>query len=382
MQIAFWDESGLGMPEEAANAARAALNLAPSHGGALALLEDLYRRQRNWDRYVEILIRKAPARGSTIPYKLLEAYREVLRYEPQHLGALAGLASVCEETADWEPAADALRKLIAALPPSLEAERLLARHRLGAILKDRLGDVRGAEEQLVEVLAAPGGEGHVPTMLTLAAIYRERRDWLKARQLLGRAAAAVQDLDERVRLLVEAAEICATQLDDENQAAEIYARRAVAGSGAHRSGRQAGGESLSPRRVDQPAAAGGAAGRPDGARARGRREAGRGEGPALVSAGAGRRGDRRSRARGGGVQRGARPRCPRGRSTLAPRRDLAALTFRLEQWPEAAAAHEALLAGHAGELKRPEMLAALERLGIAYMRAGEPAKAIRRSRRR
>ena len=58
VQIAFWDESGLGLPEEAANAARAALNLAPSHGGALALLEDLYRRQRSWDRYVEILIHK------------------------------------------------------------------------------------------------------------------------------------------------------------------------------------------------------------------------------------------------------------------------------------------------------------------------------------
>ena len=118
-----------------------------------------------------------------------------------------------------------MRKLIAALPPEpWRRERLLARHRLGAILKDRLGDVRGAEEQLVEVLAAPGGEGHVPSMLTLAAIYRERRDWLKARQLLARAAVdRCQDLDERVRLLVEAAEICANQLDDESQAAEIYA---------------------------------------------------------------------------------------------------------------------------------------------------------------
>src|SRR5262245_54698983 len=220
VQIAFWSESGLGMPEEAANAARAALNLAPTHGGALALLEDLYRRQRNWDSYVEILGRKHQL-VSDDPYKLLEAYREVLRYEPQHLGALAGLARMYEETADWGPAADTLRKLVAALPPGHDEERLAARHRLGAILKEVLDAARGAEEQLVEVLAAGGGgEGHVPSMLTLAAIYRDRRDWLKARQLLARAAAATPDVNERIRLLLEAAEICAVQLDDESQAGE------------------------------------------------------------------------------------------------------------------------------------------------------------------
>ena len=127
----------------------------------------------------------------------------------------------------WDQAAETLRKLIAALArtstPEGEEAKLAARHRLGAILKDRLADVRGAEEQLVEVLASPGGDRHVPTMLTLVAIYRERRDWLKARQLLGRAAAGVDDADERVRLLTEAADICAHELDDEAQAAEIYA---------------------------------------------------------------------------------------------------------------------------------------------------------------
>ena len=297
----------------------------------------------------------------------------MLRYEPQHLGALAGLASVCEETADWEPAADALRKLIAALPPSLEAERLLARHRLGAILKDRLGDVRGAEEQLVEVLAAPGGEGHVPTMLTLAAIYRERRDWLKARQLLGRAAAAVQDLDERVRLLVEAAEICATQLDDENQAAEIYAdalsldpaRIDLVDKLAANRFRRGEWTSLLPlaeRLVADMAPVLGVAEKPAEEKARLWYQ---------LARAAEETGDLARAAEAYSEALGSLPEGPR---TLAPRRDLAALTFRLEKWPEAAAAHEALLAGHASELKRPEMLAALERLGVAHMRAGDPAQ--------
>jgi tetratricopeptide (TPR) repeat protein len=374
VQIAFWDESGLGLPEEAANAARAALNLAPSHGGALALLEDLYKRQRNWDRYVEILGHKYQL-AIDDPYKLLEAYREVLRYEPQHVGALQGVARLCEETADWEPAADALRKLISALPPSLNAERLLARHRLGSILKDRLGDVRGAEEQLVEVLATPGGEGHVPTMLTLAAIYRERRDWLKARQLLARAAGTVSDVDERVRLLVEAAEICATQLDDESQAAEIYAAALSIdptrndlidklASIRFRRNDWTGLLPLAEHLVSQLDPALGVPDKPAEEKAR------------LwyhLARAAEETGDL---ARAGEAYAKSLEAQPEGPQTLAPRRDLAALTFRLEQWPEAAAAHESLLAGHAGALKRPDTLAALERLGIAYMRSGDPGKAI------
>jgi golgin subfamily B member 1 len=374
VQIAFWDESGLGLPEEAANAARAALNLAPTHGGALALLEDLYRRQRNWDAYVGILVHKHQL-AIDDPYKLLESYREVLRYEPQHVGALTGLARILEETADWEPAADTLRKLIAALPPGLEAERLLARHRLAALLKDRLGDVRGAEEQLVEVLAAPGGAGHVPSMLTLAAIYRERRDWLKARQLLARAAANVQDADERVRLLVEGAEICATHLDDEGQAAEIYADALSLDPGridlvdklAAIRFRRNDWNALLPLAERLAADLDPALGVPDKpAEERARLWY-------QLARAAEETGDLPRAATAYAASLNAQAEGPQ---TLAPRRDLAALTFRLEQWPEAATAHEALLAAHANALKRPDLLAALERLGIAHMRAGNPAGAI------
>jgi len=375
VQIAFWDESGLGMPEEAINAARAALNLAPTHGGALALLEDLYKRQRNWDSYVETLTRKHQI-VSDDPYKLLEAFREVLRYEPQHVAALTATAALYQETADWEPAADTLRKLIAALPPEQEVERFQARSRLGAILKDRLGDVRGAEEQLALVLAAPGGEGHVPTMLTLAAIYRERRDWLKARQLLARAAAATPDVDERVRLLLEAAQICATQLDDEAQAAEIYSEALLLDPtrtdvidrlAAIRFKRNdwTGLLPLAEHLVAQLDGGLGVEGRPPDEKARVWYQLARASEETGDLARAADAYGKSLEAQGEGAQ------------ALAARRDLAALMFRMEKWPQAAAAHEALVgAVGASELKRPEMLAALERLGIAYMRAGEPAQAI------
>src|SRR5262245_28857942 len=112
VQIAFWNDTGLAQLPEAADAARRALALAPAHGGALALLEALYRRQRSWDAYVEILAKKwdDPHRDH---YKIAESYGEVLRYEPAHRGALEGLAVLHEEANRWEDAAATLEKLVA-----------------------------------------------------------------------------------------------------------------------------------------------------------------------------------------------------------------------------------------------------------------------------
>ena len=378
VQIAFWDENGLGLPDEAVNAALAALDLNPTHGGALALLENLYRRQRSWDRYIEILARRRGGPNDD-PYKLIESYREVLKYEPNHVGALDALARIHEETQGWDQAVDTLHKLIAALArtstPEGEEAKLVARHRLGALLKDRLGDARGAEEQLVEVLASPGGDRHVPTMLTLVAIYRDRRDWLKARQLLGRAAAVVDDVDERVRLLTEAADICAHELDDEAQAGDIYAEALA----------------LEPQRIDLIE-------RLAAIRLKRNDWAGllplaeflvaEGDGTAepvartpeekallwyQLARAAEETGDL---VRANEAYRVSLAAQPDGDAALAPRRDLAALMFREQRWSEAAAAYEALLAGHGPALKRNDKLDALERLGIAYREAGEPAKAI------
>ena len=219
VQIAFWNETGRAQLDEAGKAAETALELEPEHGGALALLENLYRRQRNWDRYVQILGRKRERPGAD-PGKLGDAYREVLRYEARHPGALEGLARLQEEGGAWDDAAETRRRLIAAVPEG--DQRIEAQYGLAKLLKERLGDPRGAEEQLAVALTVPGGEVHVPSLLLLAALYRERKDWLKARQLLGRAAAAVSDVVTRTRILGEAADICANELDDEAQAANLY----------------------------------------------------------------------------------------------------------------------------------------------------------------
>ena len=369
VQIAFWNETGRAQLDEATRAAETALTLEPAHGGALALLENLYRRQRGWDRYVEILARRRQLPGAELS-KVGDAYREVLRYEPRHAGALGGLASLHEESGEWDSAADALRRLIALLPEG--GGRIEAQYQLAKLLTERLSDPRAAEEQLALALASAGGETHVPSLLLLSAIYRERKDWLKARQLLGRAAAVVTDVGDRTRILGEAAEICATALDDEVQAADLYTeiltlddkRTDLAEKLAEIKLRRGDFSGLLPL---AELLAKEAEGEPASERARrlhrlGRaREATGDEGGALES------------YRAAAVAESATT-APSA-ATLAARNDLADLTFRRQEWSEAATAYQSVLADPEG-LARDAQIVAYERLGIARLRAGAPAEAL------
>ncbi|HSS40118.1 MAG TPA: tetratricopeptide repeat protein, partial [Polyangia bacterium] len=221
VQIAFWNETGRARLDEAIAAAEAALALEPAHGGALALLGNLHRRLRQWDAYVAVLDRRRDL-SALDAERLVESYREVLRFEPRHAGALDGLARALEETGAWAEAGELLRRLVHLFPEG-SAPQVEARHRLAALLADSLGDARAAEEQLLLGLTSPAGAAHLPSLLLLATIYRRRSEWVKARQMLARAAETAPDPLQRARLLADAAEISATHLDDESHAAELYA---------------------------------------------------------------------------------------------------------------------------------------------------------------
>jgi tetratricopeptide (TPR) repeat protein len=361
VQIAFWYDTGLVSLGDAVDAASRALALAPGHGGALALLEDLYRRQKAWDRYVEILERKwhDPYRDH---YKIAECYGEVLRYEPQHRAALEGLARLQQETNQWEAAADTLKRLAAVVP---EADRAEIHYRIGDIRLLRLADARGAEEQLLQALALAPEQIHVASMLTLAEIYKQRGDWLKARQLVGRAAQAIDDRDEKLRLTFDAAEICRAHLDDDAQAGELYAA-VLAIDPAHaaaeplaeilfRRGAWAELLPVAERLADDAAA------REPADRARvfhrlARAAAETGDEERALAA------YRTSFEAGGGG--------------LAALRDFAALAWKREAWGEAATLYETLLATHIEALRRDEQLEALERQGVALLRGGDGERAL------
>ncbi|HVT08576.1 MAG TPA: hypothetical protein VHO67_14055 [Polyangia bacterium] len=370
VQIAFWNETGRARLDEAIVAAEAALALEPAHGGALALLGNLHRRLRHWDAYVAVLDRRRDL-SALEPGRLVESYREVLRFEPRHAGALDGLARALEETGEWREAGEVLRRLVELLPEGSTAQ-VEARHRLAAVLAEGLGDPRAAEEQLLLGLTSPAGAAHLPSLLLLAAIYRRRSEWLKARQMLARAAEAAADPLQRARLLADAAEISASHLDDEAHAAELWgavvalddtrddlAERLV--EFRLRRGDLVGLLPLAERLAAR------AEGKPAAEQARLYHRLGRAREAAGDEAGA-REAFRQAASPDGSDDLDA------GRLALA---DLAALCFRREEWADAAEAYGRLAAAPAGEAQpRETRLLVLERLGVSRLRAGDAAGAI------
>jgi golgin subfamily B member 1 len=379
VQIAFWCDSGLGRIDDAADAARTALSLVPDHGGAIAVLENLYRRQRDWGGYVEVLDRKWSV-SPRDPEKMAEAYADVLKNEPGHRGALEGLVRVHEQASQWEEAAQALRLLAAVAP---DGERVPLYHRAGVMRLERLADNRGAEEDLTQALALSqaAGEPHVPSMLALVEIYRARAEWLNVRQMLGRAADAGATPADKARHLFDAAEICRLRLDDDVQAAEIY--EAVLAIDPTHAGaaeplaeiwfRRGAWTALLPvaeRLVAEAeaeaatttaATATAVAGRPAAERARLAHR--------LARAAEELGDDERALAT-------YRRSFELDRTHLPTVRDLGALAFRRQAWPEAALALGTLVEKHASALRRDEMLEALDRWGLALLSAGDPARAM------
>jgi golgin subfamily B member 1 len=202
-------------------------------------LERLYRQDKKWENLVEtyrkhILVTNDQNeridlytnKGQVLENELrdldraIEAYNDALNFEPDHQGALSGLARLYEETEQWERAVDVMRRL--AGMSSDAKQKVDLNYRLGKIHDEQLRAPEAAEEFLVEALAQD--PTHVPSMLSLLGLYRRRGDWLKAAQLMVRAEANTPNPLEKTRLLQEAAKIYQEKLDDEELATQLYAR--------------------------------------------------------------------------------------------------------------------------------------------------------------
>jgi len=235
---AVWEEQ-FGKTDRASDVLEKILLVDDHNQRAFRDLERIYALDKKWDNLVEtyrkhILITHDQNEridlytktGDVLENELrdldraIDAYNDALGLEPGHLPALAGLGRLYEETSQWERAVDVMRRLVT-LAGSTK-ERVDLNYRLGKIHDEQLRAPEAAEEFLVEALAHDGT--HVPSMLSLLALYKRRGDWVKAAQLMVRAESNTPNPLEKTRLLQEAARIYLDKLGDEDTATRLFAR--------------------------------------------------------------------------------------------------------------------------------------------------------------
>src|SRR3569623_1913196 len=232
-------ESQFAKTDRAADMLEKILQIDDRNHKAYRDLERLYAQDRKWESLVETYRKHILATndqnerielytktGQTLETELrdldraIDAYNDALNFDSDNVTALSGLARLYEETEQWERAVDVMRRLV----PTSTAIKLLVdlNSRLGKIHDEQLRSPEVAEEFLSEALAQDAT--HVPSMLSLLALYKRRGDWVKAAQLMVRAEANTANPLEKTRLLHEAGKIYQEKLSDEDMATQLYGR--------------------------------------------------------------------------------------------------------------------------------------------------------------
>src|SRR4029079_2667887 len=194
----IWEEN-FAKPDRATEVLEKILFIDDRNAKAYRDLERLYRQERKWDSLVETYrkhlavttdtterIHLATTPGQVYEQELrdldvaIDSYTDVLSVEDDHADALAGLARLYEETENWDRAVEMMRKLIRVSTDP--RQRVDLNYRLGKVFDEHMNEAEPAEEYLVEALSLD--PAHVPSMLSLLAIYKRRGDWLKAAQLM------------------------------------------------------------------------------------------------------------------------------------------------------------------------------------------------------
>jgi tetratricopeptide (TPR) repeat protein len=213
-------------------------------------LEDLYVRLEKWTELVEtyrnhIEVTQAPAgkielllaMGQTYEKQIqdidraIETYAEILEINPQHYDAAVTLARLQEQIEDWQSAIKTLGKLVElSKEPEMRVQHLT---RMGQVYQQKLDQPDQSEFRLTQALEI--NPGYVPALISLAELYKNRRDWLKAARNLEAAVEYSTFKLEKTNLAAEAGFIYYEELDKKDKAVALFAK--VSSSTRARQGR-------------------------------------------------------------------------------------------------------------------------------------------------
>jgi len=144
------------------------------------------------------------------PARSVEMWRHVLGLAPADPDALGALATLHGQQGEWRELAGVVRRQVEATADD-EARVAHLRH-LGALYRERLGDLDRAREAWEGVLATDPGDRDAIT--ALQEIHGEREDWAQAAELLERAVTLEADPAKAVTSLRRLASIREGALGD------------------------------------------------------------------------------------------------------------------------------------------------------------------------
>jgi golgin subfamily B member 1 len=150
--------------------------------------------------------------------RAIEAFNNLLSVDASSKIALGALARLYERTEVWGQAAQLLEKL--ARREENVDQQVEVFSRLGVIQKDRLKRLEDAEVSLQKALELK--DSHAESMLALADLYRQRKDFGKAARMLREAARHTPNQLERVKRLHAAGTTCLDDIEDEDKALEVF----------------------------------------------------------------------------------------------------------------------------------------------------------------
>ena len=205
---------------------------------AFGELARLYRQDEKWDALVDTYRRYIMATSDPMmridlycaigevysqqlsdPDGAIDAYKDVLTFDPQEPRALDALGRLYASIEGWDQSIDVMNQLVSITDDAGKQVELY--HELGRILSHHLDENEQAEDYFLRVLNIDAT--HTATMEELVTLYSNRGDWLKAAQTMVRAEAYTHSTLDKVRLLYGAARVYLDQLHASDEAKELLA---------------------------------------------------------------------------------------------------------------------------------------------------------------
>lgn len=232
----------LGRADEAIEGWKRVLDLRGEDSGALESLATLYQDREQWaelgdvlerlydvafedDDRINALTRRARLFTEALgrPEEALETWQRVLDIDFSNVAALRSIATLRRGAGEHRDLVDALHQLVERCSDRLDGEEIRETYReLATIYRDELDEPGESAESFRRLLEVD--ECDLPAMEALEGLYRKEDRWPEVVEVKVQRASALDEPEEKVEQLLEAAAIWKEEVKENDQAVDVLQR--------------------------------------------------------------------------------------------------------------------------------------------------------------